>query len=185
MYKRFQFTLKLLAVFSIFYSAYLNGQSTTLESYKKKETQLSEKRFNQKLWSGKEPSDLTTKTFPFKHWNKHYSSLGTQKWDHTVEKNSDKKRYKTNVLEFSNKDIELSDWQGKLARLESQAQISTDQRVGTIQDKRIYERMLQQAENYNETGELLSLRDINRFQFRKNRPDDEVPVTKAGSESSE
>ena len=42
--------------------------------------------------------------------------------------------------------------------------------------------MLQQAENYKDTGETLSLRDINRFQFRKNRSKDDVPVTKVGSD---
>ena len=54
-----------------------------------------------------------------------------------------------------------------------------------IQGKRMYTKMLQQAEHYNDTGELLSLRDINRFQFRKNRPDGDVPITKAGSGEEE
>ena len=31
-----------------------------------------------------------------------------------------------------------------------------------------------------DTGETLSLRDINRFQFRKNRAKGEVPTTQAG-----
>ena len=80
-----------------------------------------------------------------------------------------------------NKDIELSKWQGYLADLESRAQISTDTNARVVQDKRMYERMLKQAENYKDTGETLSLRDINRFQFRKNRPEGDVPATKAGS----
>ena len=86
------------------------------------------------------------------------------------------------MIEFSNKDIELSQWQGYLANLESRAQISTDSTARVIQNKRIYEMMLQQAENYNETGETLSLREINRFQFRKNHSDETVPVAEtAGS----
>ena len=181
MFKYIYFILKISVVFSLFYGTYLQGESSVVESYKTRESQLSEKRFDQKKWSGKEPSDLTDRKIQFKHWNKHYSSLGTKKWDHTVEKTSDKKRFKTSTIQFANKDIELSKWQGYLANLESRAQISTDSKARFIQDKRVYERMLQQAENYNDTGELLSLRDINRFQFRRNRPDGDVPVTQAGA----
>jgi hypothetical protein len=40
--------------------------------------------------------------------------------------------------------------------------------------------MLQESKSFAETGETLSLRDINRFQFRKNRSDTAVPVRAAG-----
>ena len=185
MFKYIHFILRTAVVLSLFYATHLQGETAVVETYKKQETELSGKRFGQKKWSGKEPSDLTRKKIQFKHWNKHYSSLGTKKWDHTVEKTSDKKRFKTSMVEFSNQDIQLSEWQGYLADLESRAQISTDSKARIIQNKRIYERMLQQAENYNDTGELLSLREINRFQFRKNRSDNDVPVTKAGAGESE
>lgn len=169
--------------FSSFHYSLLNGETSVVESYKKQEKELSGKRFEGKEWSGEQQTDLTGKTFPFKHWNKHYSSMGSQKWNSSVEKTSDKKRFEAEMLTFPTKDIKLSEWQDYLADLESQAQISTDTTARVIQDKRVYEMMLQQAESYKGSGELLSLRDINRFQFRKNRSDGDVPVTKAGSDS--
>ncbi len=42
--------------------------------------------------------------------------------------------------------------------------------------------MMQDAPHYREMKEELSLRDLNRFQFRRNRTDDGVPVKKAGSD---
>jgi hypothetical protein len=42
--------------------------------------------------------------------------------------------------------------------------------------------MLQESKSFAETGETLSLRDINRFQFRQNRSDTAVPVRAAGGD---
>ena len=39
---------------------------------------------------------------------------------------------------------------------------------------------MQDSKSYAEIGEPLSLRDINRFQFRQNRSDGAVPVSEAG-----
>jgi hypothetical protein len=181
MFKRVHFILAITVVFGLVNCVLLNAESSVVETYKKQEKQLSKKRFEQKKWSGGQQSDLTQKAFPFKHWNKNYSSMGSKKWDYSLEKTSDKKRFKTGMVEFSTKDIKISEWQGYLANLESRAQISTDTTARIIQDKRTYEMMLQQANNYKDTGETVSLRDINRFQFRKNRSDGDVPATKAGS----
>ena len=181
----------LVAVFAVtvclFPCLSLQGETSTVkpvvESYKKQEKTLSQKRFNQKKWSGKQ-SDLTQKTISFEHWNKNYSSLGSKKWDYSSENVSDRKRFKTGISKLfkKNKDIELSEWQGYLANLEDRARISTDTTARIIQDKRMYKKMLQQADNFKDTGETLSLRDINRFQFRKNRPKGDVPVTQAGAD---
>ena len=165
----------------------LQGETSAVkpvvESYQQHEQELSQKRFKQEKWSGGQQSDLTGKTIQFKHWNKNYSSLGSKKWDYPIEKARNKKRFEAGTVDFfkKNKEIKLSDWQGYLANLETKAQISTDTTARIIQDKRMYEMMLQQAENYKDTGETLSLREINRFQFRKNRSDSDVPVTKVGS----
>lgn len=178
----------MVVIFSLFGHAQLNSQTkAAVESYKKQEKVLSQKRFKREKWSGGNRSSLTQKTISFQHWNKHYSSLGSKRWGYTSEKVRDRKRFKTGLSKFfkKNKEIEVSKWQGYLANLESKAQISTDIRSRTIQDKRIYEMILQEADHFRDTGKTLSLRDINRFQFRKNRSDGDVPVTKAGSETTE
>ena len=188
--QRFYFTLVVATALGLLPYTCLQGETSTtkpvVDSYKKQEQALSQKRFKQEKWSGGQQSDLMQKTFAFEHWNKNYSSLGSKKWDYSSEKASDRKRFKSDQLNFfkKNKEIELSDWQGYLANLESRARISTDTTARIIQDKRTYEMMLQQAENYKDTGETLSLRDINRFQFRRNRSADDVPITKVGSQEN-
>lgn len=181
MFKHIHLIFAATVTLGIIHCTCLNGETPVVESYRKKEDEFSKKRFEQKQWSGTKKSDLGQKTFPLKQWDKHYSSLGSKKWDSSVKKVSEKQRFKSDKIEFPAKDIELSEWDGYLADLESRAQISTDQTARVIQDKRVYEMMLQQTENYKETGETLSLRDINRFQFRKNRPEGDVPVAQAGS----
>ena len=99
-----------------------------------------------------------------------------------MQKAGKKKRFNSGEVKFPTKDAKIFEWQNYLANLESRAQISTDSTALLIQDKRVYEMMLQRAENYKDTGEVLSLRDINRFQFRKNRPAGSVPNTQAGTE---
>ncbi len=187
MFERFHSILAIAIAIGFLTCTTLQGKTTTtkpvVDSYKKQEQTLSKKRFEQKKWSGSQQSDLTEKKISFEHWNKSYSSLGSKKQDYSLEKVSDRKRFKTGMFNLSkkNKDIELSKWQGSMADLESKAQISTDTNAQIFQDKRMYQMMLQRAENFKETGETLSLRDINRFQFRKNRADGDVPSTKAGS----
>jgi len=77
--------------------------------------------------------------------------------------------------------MDISKWNGRLADLERQAQISTNSTAKKIENKRMYERMLNESTSYAQTGETLSLREINRFQFRQNRADTAVPVRAAGS----
>lgn len=168
-------------VFGSIKCTFLYGETSVVESFGKKEKELSRKQFKQKDWSGEQQSNLKQKRISFKNWEMHYSSLGSKKWDTSVQKAGGKKRFKSAKMEFPTKDdMEFSQWQGYLVDLESKAQISTDSTVRLVQDKRVYEAMLQRAERYKDTGELLSLRDINRFQFRKNRSDKSVPVTEAG-----
>lgn len=185
--RRLHFILAVAAALNIFTGRCLQGETSevkqVVESYQRQERELSQKRFKQEKWSGNQRSDLDGKTIRFKNWDKNYSSLGSKKWDYSVEKARNKKPFKAETVDLfkNNKEIELSDWEGYMANLESRARISTDTTARLTQDKRIHEMMLQQAENYKDTGETLSLRDINRFQFRKNRSDGDVPVTKAGS----
>jgi len=186
MFKQIHTILTITVALCLIHVAHLNGQTkAAVEAYKSKEQTLSKKRFKKKEWLGKEPSNLTDKSFSFEHWNKHYSSLGSKKWTHKFEKSSDRKRFKTGLTGWfkKKKSIESSEWQGYLANLEDQAQISTDSTMRIYQDKRIYEKMLKKARNFKETGKDLSLRDINRFQFRKNRSEGDVPVTQAGSDN--
>jgi hypothetical protein len=162
--------------------ACLRGEISAVDAYNKQEENLSQKRFEQKSWSGNQKSDLMQKSFPFKQWDSHYSSLGSKKSNISLTESKDKQRFKSERVEFDTKSMDISKWNGRLADLERQAQISTNSTVKKIENKRMYERMLNKSKSFAQTGETLSLREINRFQFRQNRADTAVPVRTAGGE---
>jgi len=159
---------------------HLRGENSAVDAYDKQEKKLSQKRFEPKSWSGNKKSSLMQKSFPFKQWDSHYCSLGLEKSNISLTETKDKKRFNSETVEFDTKSMDISKWNGRLAELERQAQISTSSTAKKIEDKRMYERMLQESESYEEIGETLSLREINRFQFRQNRSDAAVPVRAAG-----
>ena len=160
--------------------AWLRGETSVVDGYNKQPTNLTQKRFQRKTWSNNQKSDLMQKSFPFKQWDSHYSSLGSKRSNISLSETKEKKRFQAEMVEFSTKEMEISRWNGRIADLEREALISTDTTVKRIEDKRIYDRMMKKTENYADTAETLSLRDINRFQFRQNRSDGAVPVRKAG-----
>jgi hypothetical protein len=172
----------LIALAFVMTVAYLRGETSAVDAYNKQEKNLSQKRFEQKSWSGIQKSDLMQKSFPFKQWDSHYSSLGSKKSNISLTESKVKKRFKSEIVEFDTKAMDISKWNGRLAVLERQAQISTNSTVKKIENKRMYDRMLQKSKSFEETGETLSLREINRFQFRQNRSDTAVPVRAVGGE---
>ena len=160
----------------------LRGEISAVDAYNKQEENLSQQRFEQKSWSGNQKSDLMQESFPFKQWDSHYSSLGSKKSNISLTESKDKQRFKSEIVEFDTKSMDISKWNGRLADLERQAQISTNSTVKKIENKRMYDRMLNKSKSFAQTGETLSLREINRFQFRQNRADTAVPVRAAGGE---
>ena len=56
-----------------------------------------------------------------------------------------------------------------------------DDRAQLVADRQLYNMMLQDTERFRDMGDELSLRDLNRYQFRRNRTDAEIPVEQAGS----
>lgn len=170
----------LLLIVLVFTAVRVGGETSALDAYEQQASKVSQKRFEQKSWSHNQQSDLMDKSFPFQKWDSHYSSLGSKRAGISTADSKEKERFKTKVVEFETKEMDLSRWDGRMAELERQAQISTDQTSKRIQDKRLYQAVMQQSDNFAETGETLSLRDINRFQFRQNRSDSAVPVQEAG-----
>jgi hypothetical protein len=155
-------------------------EASVVEAYREEASDLTQKRIEQKTWSGKQQSDFMQRSFPLQQWDLYYSSLGTQKSSIMLEETTSKKRFDSEIITFPSKQRTRSNWNSRLAGLEHQAQIRTDRTVQQIEEKRIYHMILQQSLHYSDTGETLSLREMNRFQFRKNHSDAAVPVQKAG-----
>jgi hypothetical protein len=154
----------------------------TLDNYQKRATNFSEKRFSSRMWDNDKQSTLTQKRFPFKKWDKHFSPLGSKRAPIALKETRVKKRYKTRMREFPKTELEIAEWDSRVAKLQRKAQISTDDTARVIADKQLYYMALQSTRQYEELGVELSLRDINRYQFRRNHQSDGVPVRKAGAE---
>lgn len=142
---------------------------------------VEKKRVEKKLWTRPEASSLQDKTFPIKEWNKHFSSLGSKRAPIALREKDAKKRFDVEILERKTVDFEMSDWNKRMADLHQRAGIEMDKKAQLTADRKLYNMMLQDAPHYQELAEELSLRDLNRFQFRRNHSADSVPVQKAGS----
>lgn len=142
-------------------------------------TSISKKRLSLQLWGGQHTT-FKRKTFPITEWSQHYSSFGRPKSLISTKQTLKKKSYESNKLSFAINEKKLAQLSGRLALLKTQARMSTDDRYDAIEDHRVYAMMLQGAQQYGEMREQLSLRELNRFQFRRNRQADGVPVEKAG-----
>lgn len=140
-----------------------------------------DKRFEKREWTGGGAARLSDKRFRIEEWDKHYSSVGTKRAPITMKEGEEKKMFRSSTKRFPEKNYEMSRWNQELADLHERARIQTDERAMKIAERRAYEAAVQDAEPYAETGAELSLRDINRYQFRRNRPEGEVPVQQAGA----
>lgn len=146
----------------------------------RKAERVQEQKVEKKLWSKPEASRLQDKTFPITEWNKHFSSLGSKRAPIALDEKKKKERFEIDVMERKTIDFDMSRWNDRMADLHKQAGIDMDKRAQLVADRELYDMMLQDARNYREIAEKLSLRDINRFQFRRNRSPDGIPIKKAG-----
>lgn len=147
----------------------------------RKAESVEKKRVEKEKWTGQKASRLQEKTFPIKEWNKHFSALGSKRAPITVGEKKDKMLLEVKVLDRKMVDFEMSEWNDRVADLHKRARIELDEKAQLTADRKLYNMMLQDAPHYQELAEQLSLRDLNRFQFRRNQSDEGIPVQKAGS----
>ncbi len=124
---------------------------------------------------------MMNKRFPLEQWDKHFSSVGSKRAPIGMQENKEKQMFKTNTLERKEVNFEMSRWNDRLADLHKKAGIEMDDRARLVADKQLYYMMLQDSESYRDLGAEVSLRDLNRYQFRRNRSNDGIPVEQAGS----
>ena len=176
--------LSLLLMLYLLAAASAHARLGSIDMVGKQATSISKKRVELNKWDGQPNSTISRKTFPIKEWGKHYSSLGGKRSNLGARKIKKRKIYETKTKEYPVKQLELARWNDRIANLQKRAQVATDDRVKDIEERRIYGVMLQNAQPYGDMRETLSLRDINRYQFRRNRQADGVPVQKAAAGDS-
>lgn len=147
---------------------------------------VSEKRVEPKAWNGStQNSQLLQKTFPMTEWDKHFSSLGSKRSPIDLAESKEKSLFKTKTKTYPEKEYEMSRWNERMKDLQQEARLVSEPDTGTLKkatDEKLYSMVLQDTQKYADMAEELSLRDLNKFQFRRNHSDGDVPVQKAGSE---
>lgn len=143
---------------------------------------VSNKRVELKQWGPKQRSNLMQQKFPIQSWQKHFSSLGSKRAAITTKESSSKKIFKTEQQTFSQKKYDMSGLNLQMLELHQQAGISMDDQALKIANQQLHQMASQGSkQKFEELGSELSLREINRFQFRHNRSDQALPVQAAGS----
>jgi hypothetical protein len=79
---------------------------------------------------------------------------------------------------MKNIEIEESNWSQHLAKIRKDAGINLSQESQIVDDKAAYSLVLQNLGYFEEMAETMDLKSINRYQFRSNRPEGEIPVDK-------
>jgi len=146
---------------------------------------ISEQRVETKKWESKESNSLMQKSFPMEKWDTHFSSLGSKRSPIDLKEDKDKKLFKTDTKTFPKKEFEMSRWNERMKDLHKEAGLVEEPSTGTLKkatDEKLYSMMLQDTQSYADMAEELSLRDLNKFQFRRNHSDGPIPVEKAGQE---
>jgi hypothetical protein len=142
---------------------------------------IENQRFDKKRWQQPQSNSLMEKRFPLKEWDKHFSPVGTKRAPISVEGQGDRAIFETNRIDREEMSFEMARWNERMADLHEKAGIELSDEADLVANQRMYSALLGDAEQFSDLGEKLSLRDINRYQFRRNRSDDDVPVQRAGA----
>ena len=160
--------------------SFLEANTRTVSFVGKRATSVEGQRFEKRLWAQLQTNFIMNKTFPIEQWDKHFSSLGSKRAPISSTEDMDKQIFKTKVFKQEMVRFEMSQWNQQLSDLHKKAGIEMDDKTRLIADQKLYFIMLQDSKKYSGMADELSLRELNRFQFRRNRSDSDIPVEKAG-----
>ena len=152
----------------------LNG----MEKFQQKKNPSMDKFSNMKKESRFQNSDhhFSNKTIRLETWDKHFSPLGQKKVFSDKSNSSNDQLWDKEIKEYKNIDIEESSWNKHLAKIHKDAGINLSQEFQILDDKQSYSLVLQNMGYFKEMAEEMDLKSINRYQFRSNRPEGEIPV---------
>lgn len=173
-------TLVCSAVALLLASASMYADSRTLSFANRRADLVENKRVDKKIWAQPGGNSMMNKRFPIQHWDKHFSSVGSKRAPITLKEDKEKQMFSANTIERKEINYEMSRWNERIADLHKKAGIEMDDQAKLVADQQLY-RLLQDTRKYSEMADEVSLRDLNRYQFRRNRSDDAVPVEQAGS----
>ena len=161
--------------------AYPDSKARTLASATRRAEVVEDKRVKKQLWAKPEMNSMMNKSFPIGKWDKHFSSVGSKRSPIAITDDKKKQMFDTKTLDREEVSFEMSRWNEHMKDLHQKAGITLDDRAQLVADRQLYNMMLQDTKQFADLGDHVSLRDINRYQFRRNRSDGDIPVEKAGS----
>ena len=159
----------------------LEANPRTVSLMGKRASSVEGQRVEKKIWVQSQTKIMMNKTFPIEQWDKHFSSIGSKRAPISLAEDKDKQLFKTKILDQKMVRFEMSQWNEQLSDLHKKAGIKMDDKARLVVDQKLYYMMLQDSQKYRDMAEDLSLRELNRYQFRRNRSDSDIPVEKAGS----
>jgi hypothetical protein len=160
----------------------LDANTGTSSLVNRRANTVEEKRFSKHMWSQPTTNSIINKRFAFEHWNKHFSSLGSKRAPIKLTEKREKIEFTTNLIDREEVNYDMSRWNQRMADLHQNAGIQMDDRAQLAVNSKLYHMLLQDRKKFGDLGKEVSLSDINRYQFRRNRSDEDIPVNKAGSD---
>jgi hypothetical protein len=142
---------------------------------------FSQERFEKRPWGGGSGARLADRRFHITEWDKHYSSIGSKRAPIATGETREKKSFRFGTREFPRVDYERAPWNREMADLHRRAGLGPDGQTSRLAARRAYNEAIGDAQKYGSLGEAVSLRDINRYQFRRNRAEGPPPARKAGA----
>jgi hypothetical protein len=142
---------------------------------------IESQKFEKQLWSKPQENSMMDQRFEMQHWDKYFSSVGSKRAPIAISDNEEKQMFRTKNLEQKELAFEMSRWNERVKDLHEKAGIQIDDKAQLIADQQLYSAMLQDTQQFKDMADEVSLRDLNRYQFRRNRSDGAIPVEKAGA----
>ena len=93
------------------------------------------------------------------------------------------KKWDKDIQKMKNIEMKESNWSLHLAKIRKDAGINLSPDSQILGNKVSYDLVLQNMGYFEDLAETMDLRSINRYQFRSNRPEGEIPVDNVAGNS--
>ncbi len=126
-------------------------------------------------------SRLQDQRFGIEEWRKQFSPLGQRRagMDPSQESRLAQRRFETDVVTMPEQVYGMARHNQRMADLRERAHVDTDDRAWRFERAPRTMMDLQNVKHFTDQVKEADLRDINRFQFRRNRPEG-IPTEAAG-----
>lgn len=162
-----------------------NANYVGSENFHKKKNPSASKysKFEKNLNSPTFDKKFSRKEIHLETWDKHFSKLGQKKVFSDKSNRYFEKKWDKDIQKMKNIEMKESNWSQHLAKIRKDAGINLSPDSQILGNKVSYDLVLQNMGYFEDLAETMDLRSINRYQFRSNRPEGEIPVDNVAGNS--